>query len=72
MPIELWWWVIPLWFTGYLTAVVFGAAAYLLDTVIPDTPVPIICAIIAVMPWVICALAGVVWLIANALIVIWR
>ena len=72
MPIELWWWVVPLFLTGWLTLLTFGIAAILIDAAYPDSICSYLFAIIACLPWVICAATVVVWLIVNILILIWR
>ncbi len=72
MPIEFWWWIEPLWLTGYLALVIFGILSLLLDKAKPDSLISNICAIIAFLPWVVSAASVIVWLIINALILIWR
>lgn len=72
MPIELWWWVEPLFETGFLTLVTLTVAGLLLDQVIPHSPIPMVIACAGILPWVICVLAFFGWLITNVLILIWR
>ena len=72
MPIELWWWVMPLYYTGFLTLLTFGIAAILIDKAHTDSVCSLIFAIIACLPWAICAVTVVGWLITNILILIWR
>lgn len=72
MPIELWWWVKPLFETGYLTLIVFCVIGTLLEKLIPDNKITPILAVFAIAPWVIAPLSVVVWLLTNILIMIWR
>lgn len=72
MPIEFWWWVKPLWFTGYVTALTLGVAAIILDEAKPDSVLSNILAVLALAPWAISFVSVVVWLLINILILIWR
>ena len=72
MPIELWWWVKPLFETGILTLLIFGIATILVGKVRPDSICSFIFAIIGILPWAICAITVAAWLITNILILIWR
>lgn len=72
MPIKLWWWVSPLCGTGYLTLLVFGGLAVLIDKAKPYNTISSIFAWIAFAPWLISILSTVVWLLINVLILIWR
>lgn len=72
MPIEFWWWVEPLFFTGYLTIIVLGILGMLIDKAWPGNLFSYVLAVLAIAPWLICFLAVVVWLLTNILIIIWR
>ena len=73
MPIELWWWVPPLFETGLLSLVVFAIIATLVDKMFPQSWIlPAIIAFIAITPWLVCCASVVIWLITNILILIWR
>lgn len=74
MPIELWWWLEPLFETGLLTMIIFGFLCYLLNEVDGMTANIIrnISLLLAVAPWVIASLSVIVWFVINILILIWR
>ena len=71
MPIEIWWWMKPLFYTGWLTLIVLGLASIGLDKVKPGNFASIIMIVLAVAPWLACFGAFLVWLVANILILIW-
>ena len=72
MPIELWWWVEPMFYTGLLTLFVVGVPSLWLDDAMPRSWLPELLAVLAIAPLVICLGSVIVWLLTNALIVIWR
>lgn len=72
MPIELWPWVGKLFFTGGLTLVILGAISIWVDNAKPGSTVALVLAILSIAPLAICAVAVIVWLLTNILIVIWR
>lgn len=72
MAIELWWWVVPLALTGWITFILFGLATIIVDKVSNSHRVPVILAFIATAPWVICVLSVIAWLVANIMVAIWR
>lgn len=72
MPIKLWWWVSPLFLTGWIFFIFFGIAAIVVDAVCNNNWVPAVLVAIAIAPWVVCAVSVVVWLVTNILILIWR
>lgn len=71
MAIELWWWVVPLALTGWITFVFFGLAVIIVDKVCNSYWATAILAAIATAPWVVCVLSVIVWLVANAMVAIW-
>lgn len=72
MPIELWWWVEPLYLTGFLAMFVLIPIAVLIDKVKPYNIFSAFLAVIAIAPPAASGLSLVVWLIINALVFIWR
>lgn len=72
MPIELWWWVGPLFFTGFLVAIICILVGYILERIWPGNIATVIIAVVGILPWAVCAVSILVWLIANILIIIWR
>lgn len=72
MPIKLWWWVSPLFLTGWITFIFFSVASVIADKVCNKDWIPAVLAAIAIAPWVICGLSVVVLLVTNILIFIWR
>ena len=73
MPIEFWWWIEPLWLTGFLTLIIFGTIGAIREKINPyGNPISGILAALAVGPWCICALSVIAWLVINALVLIWR
>lgn len=74
MPIEFWWWIEPLWLTGFLTVVIFGTIGAIREKIKPSYKdiVSDILAALAIGPWCICALSVIAWLVINALVLIWR
>lgn len=72
MPIEFWWWIEPLWLTGFLMLLVFTPLAALFDKAMPHKRISDIFAVLAILPFVVSAASVVVWLVINALILIWR
>lgn len=71
MAVELWWWVKPLWYTGYLTLMIFGIAAGVADKLSNSDRISTILSGIAFVPWVICIISIAIWFITNLLISIW-
>lgn len=71
MPIELWWFVEPLFETGIVTLMLFTPVAVLFDKMQRQS-LAAFAVIMAVLPLVFVTLCVVVWLATNVLIVIWR
>ncbi len=71
MPIELWWFVEPLFETGIVTLMLFTPVAVLFDKMQRQS-LAAFAVIMAVLPLVFVTLCVVVWLATNALIAIWR
>lgn len=57
--------------TGFITLFVFATIAVLVDRAKPYNKISAFLAIISVLPFAVSGLSVVVWLIANALILIW-
>lgn len=72
MPIEPWWWIVPLLETGIFVILLFGAIALMINDAKPYSNVPLVIVLIGSMPTVIAALGWFVWLMGNVLFVIWR
>lgn len=72
MPIELWWWIVPLLETGILVILPFGAFALILNDAKPYSNVPLVIVLIGSLPTVIAVLGWFMWLVENVLFVIWR
>ena len=73
MPIELWWWVEPLFYTSFLWLVIIGIIAGMIEAKTGEIGWPaILTLVIAVAPMVFCMASLVVWFVANILILIWR
>lgn len=73
MPIEMWWWAEPLFYTGFLWLVIIGIIAGLIEAKTGEIGWPaILTLVIAVAPMVVCMASVVVWFVANILILIWR
>jgi hypothetical protein len=71
MPIELWWWVEPLFSTGLFTLIIFTVTGLMLDDVMPHSRIPTILACIGVIPLTIAVLTFFAWISVNVLFVIW-
>lgn len=74
MPVEFWWWIEPLWLTGFLTVVIFGTIGAIREKIkhsYEDIVSDILMAL-AIGPWCICALSVIAWLAINVLVLIWR
>ena len=71
MPIELWWFVEPLFETGIVALMLFTPVAVLFDKM-QRPSLAAFAAIMAVLPFAFVALCVVVWLATNVLIAIWR
>ena len=72
MPIEPWWWIVPLLEIGIFVILLFGAIALMINDAKPYSNVPLVIVLIGSMPTVIAALGWFVWLMGNVLFVIWR
>lgn len=72
MPIELWWWVEPLFDTGFLTIMLAAVIAHVVDKNTSSTVIPAIVVAIGIAPWIICVCSVLVWFVTNVLIIIWR
>lgn len=58
--------------TGFITAIIFLIAATVVDKMRPNYWASAILALIGAIPWMITAASTIIWLIANALVLIWR
>ena len=72
MPIKLWWWVEPLYETGFFTLIIGVVLAMLIDKVSGDTPIPAILSALSILPWLIRLGSVIVWFVTNMMILIWR
>ena len=72
MPIEMWWWMTPLLYTGYVTLIVFGIAAAIIDRIRPYNLASAIFGTLAVAPLGVFVASFVVWSMKNLMILIWR
>ena len=73
MPIEMWWWVEPLFYTSFLWFVIIGVIAALIECQTGEIGWPaILMLVIAVAPMVVCMASVVVWFVINILVLIWR
>lgn len=72
MPIELWWWVKPLFVTGLITMMVGFAVIMLVNTITEGDRVCGIIFCISLSPLLVSVLCGVGWFFANLLILVWR
>lgn len=72
MAVEFWWWIWPMFKTGFVTLVVFGIPACVYDAVRPYAKLPKILAVLALAPWAISTCGALVWGVINALVLIWR
>lgn len=72
MPIEIWWWLEPMCETGMLTMLICGGFSLLLGEIMYKATVPIIIALIGILPFVISFFGFVAWILTNAMYVIWR
>ena len=67
MPIELWWWLKPLYQTSILWLILFGGIAGLTKSKSGE-----ILAVIAIAPLAVCIASSIMWFLMNVLIWIWR
>lgn len=72
MPIEFWWWVRPLCYTGYVTLLVLGVTAIVIDKAKPGSILSCVLGVLALAPWAISIVSSLVWVLLNILILIWR
>ena len=72
MPIEFWWWIEPMFNTGFVTLFVCAIIAVLIEKAFPYNSVSMFFAVLTIVPWLISALSVAVWLLVNVLILIWR
>ena len=73
MPIKMWWWAEPLFYTSFLWLVIIGVIAGLIEYQTGETGWPaILMLVIAVAPMVVCMASVVVWFVINILALIWR
>ena len=70
MPIELWWWVKPLFETGFFTLVLLGPIAAWMGN--RAYWIGLVLACIAVAPYVVTIVSALVWLLCNVMLLIWR
>lgn len=75
MPIELWWWIKPLFLTGFVIVIIVVPLAIWIDNksakrwVAKVTEVMIL---VASLPWIVCSACVVTWVLSNIFILIWR
>lgn len=69
--IEFWWWIKPLFLTGFVMAIVFCPIAELLDKS-EHYYLAISVSILAMLPWIACGASVIVWFFSNLMIWIWR
>lgn len=68
---SLWWWVRPLFLTGWMTIVISGTLAWLLDKLKPNYWANTIILLIGLLPWAIVVLSIIIWIFSNIFIIIW-
>lgn len=71
MPIKFWWWIPSMAATGFITALIFLIAATVVDKMRPNYRASAILALIGAIPWMITAASTIIWLVINALVLIW-
>lgn len=67
----LWWWVEPLFLTGWMTIVISSTLAWLLDKLKPNYWANTIILLIGLLPWAIVVLSIIIWIFSNIFIIIW-
>ena len=72
MPIEFWWWIVPLFMTDVIFVIIAFAVVKVIELFNPASIFIDILAWIALAPLVVCGLSVVVWFVTNVLILIWR
>jgi hypothetical protein len=72
MPIELGWWVLPMFKTGVIFIFLLGLPALLLEDAKPDNLISTVLLWFAVSPLLVSVFFLIVWFLANVLIIIWR
>lgn len=72
MPIELWWWIEPLFKTSFLFIVLFGGLAVIISEFTFKDTVPLVLVLIATIPFLITGISVFAWLLINFLVFIWR
>lgn len=68
---SLWWWVEPLFLTGWMTIVISAVLAWLLDKLKPNYWASTIILLIGLLPWAIVVLSIIIWIFSNIFIIIW-
>lgn len=69
--IEVWWWIKPLFLTGYVTAIVFVPIAAWLDESGHFNLARSV-AVLGMLPWLAGGASVIVWFFSNLMIWIWR
>lgn len=69
--IELWWWVRPLFLTGLFAMLVAAAIVVVLEKTTDGWLAEAVVAGVATLPWAVCALSVVYWLVGNLMILVW-
>ena len=72
MPIEFWWWIVPLFMTDVIFMIIAFAVVRVIELFNPASIFIDILAWIVLAPLVVCGLSVVVWFVTNLLILIWR
>ena len=71
MPIKLWWWVEPLFYTGLFHLLIFSIVTILVDKILPDSLAAFILAACAIVPFLIAVIATLIWIIVNGYVLMW-
>lgn len=72
MPIEFWWWIVPLFMTDIIFMIIALAVIWIIDKFNPASIFIDILGWLALAPLAVCGLSVVVWFVTNLLILIWR
>ena len=72
MPIELFWWIKPLFLTGLVTSITLLPIAVLIADARGDNGLTDALFVLGIMPIVATVLAVAAWLFGNVFILIWR
>ena len=72
MPIEFWWWIVPLFMTDIIFVIIATLVILIIDKFNPASIFIEIFTGLALAPLAVCGLSVVVWFVTNLLILIWR